>query len=621
MRRQVDITPDTREGLSPSQLKSRRDSLTLTLVLIFLLLGFRMFMLQIVNGEAYAAMSQQNRMRITPIPAPRGDITDVNGKLLVTSRPSFSVYYWYTDETQAAAALSRLANILGVEKGDIQKRVQQHQGRYFEPISIAKNVTPEQYTAIVEDAPALPGVFITPEPIRFYPNNEVMSPILGYVGEIAERQLADARYKGYKVGDIIGQQGLESFYESVLKGQAGGYQVEVDYLMRPTGNKGPGIDPVPGKDVRLNIDLNVQKAAEEALRKAIAARPKAKGGAAVVLDVKTGGVLAMVSAPGFDPNRLVSGISQTELNSLLSSGKWMFSDLASTGLYPPGSTFKVVTAIAALQEGKTTTEERVFDPGYHPSVPSLVCHKGGGHGSVNLAEALQGSCNVYFYEMGRRLGIDVIAKYAKGLGLGSKTGIDLQGENYGTVPDSEWKKKAYEEGRVAEAEVLFSEHMMAAMGQVFHLDTPVQMASVVQAIANNGVRMRPHLAKEILDQRGRVVECFAPQVAGVLNADPKVFDEVKKGMSMVTSSPDGTAYWTFYDLPIKVAGKTGTAENPLGENHAWFVGFGPFDNPEIALAVVVDQGGGGSEVAAPVARAIFDAYFGPRLQAARKTGQ
>lgn len=621
MRRQADITPDTREGLPPSQLKARKDALTILLVLVFALLASRMFVLQIVKGEAYAAMSQQNRTRITPIPAPRGDILDVNGRPLVTSRPSFSVYYWYTDKAQADATLPRLASILGIDLVQIQERVQQYQGRYFEPIPIAKDVTPEQYTAIVEDAPRLTGVFIEPEPIRFYPNNELMSPILGYIGEIAGWQLSSPRYQGYKVGDIVGQQGLESYYEDVLKGEDGGYQVEVDYLMRPTGNKGPGIEPVPGNDIRLSIDLEVQKAAEEALRKAMADHPTSRGGAVVVLDVKTGGVLVMASAPGFDPNKLVTGISQSELNSLVSSGKWMFSDLASTGLYPPGSTFKIVTAIAALQEGKTTPQERVYDAGYHPMAPSLICHKAGGHGSVNLAEALRDSCNVYFYEMGRRLGIDVIAKYARGLGLGSKTGIDLFGENYGTVPDSEWKKKAYNEGWVNEPEVLFSEHMMAAMGQVFHLETPLQMASAVQAIANNGVRMKPHLVLEILNDRGEVVKSFSPEVSGVLEVEDWVFEEVKKGMGMVTSDPRGTAYWAFHDLPIKVAGKTGTAENPLGENHAWFVGFGPIENPEIALAVVLDQGGSGSSVAAPVARAVFDAYFGLRSQAGSESGE
>jgi penicillin-binding protein 2 len=614
MKRETNITPETSDSLAPALLKSRKEAVTIGLILIFLALASRMFYLQIIRGEVYSVMSHQNRTRITSIPAPRGNILDRNGDTLVTSRPSFSVYYWYTDEADAEKTLPHLASILGMDMEDIEKRLLQYRGRYFEPVPIAKDITPEQYTAIVEDAPLLRGVFIEPEPIRYYPGGSLMSPILGYVGEISERELAELKDEGYTIGDIIGKQGLESYYEAVLRGVDGGYQVEVDYLMRPTGNKGPGIDPRPGSDIKLNIDLNLQRAAEDAVRAAMEKYPTAKGGAVVVLDVKTGGVLAIVSAPGFDPNKLVSGISQRELNEFLSSGEWMFSDLSTTGLYPPGSTFKLVTAIAALSEGKTTPQEEVFDPGYHPNVPSLVCHRRWGHGSVNLVEAIRDSCNVYFYEMGRRLGMDTYAKYARELGLGAKTGIDLYGENYGTVPDSAWKAKAYSEGRVYEPEVLYSEHMMGAMGQVFHLDTPIQMASLTQAIANDGVRMKPFLVKEILTQDGEVERSFSPEVAGVLEAEQWIFDEVKKGMAMVTGDPQGTAYWTFHDLPIKVAGKTGTAENPLGENHAWFVGFGPFDNPEIALAVVIDQGGSGSEVAAPVGRAIFDAYFEPRLK-------
>jgi len=333
-------------------------------------------------------------------------------------------------------------------------------------------------------------------------------------------------------------------------------------------------------------------------------------GVAVVLDAKTGGVLAIASVPGFDPNRLVTGITQSELNRLLDNREWRFANLATTGLYPPGSTFKIISAVAALAEGKVTATETFSDPGYHPLVPSLICNKAGGHGSVNIVEALQVSCNTFFYEMGRRLGIDALAKYADALGLGKKTGIDLFGENYGTVPSTEWKAKAYEEGRVSEPSVLYSENMMAAMGQVYHLDTPIQMASVVQAIANNGTRMKPSLVKEVTNPDGEVVREFLPEIAGVLDVDREVIDIVKQGMYAVTATSSGTAYWVFRDLPVKVAGKTGTAENPLGESHAWFVGFGPYEDPEIALAVVIDQGGGGSTVAAPVARAIFDEYFG-----------
>ncbi|MGI6618593.1 MAG: penicillin-binding protein 2 [Bacillota bacterium] len=596
-------------NLPARELKRIRDFVLIVIITCFAIIIAQLFNLQIIQGEKYRALSENNYMRITPIPAPRGEVFDRNGEVLVTSRPAFTVFYWYLDESEAATTLPRLAEILGMDLAEVEEKVKRYEGRYFEPVPIARDIPPETYTKIVEDAPNLPGVFIDPQPIRYYPHYDLLSTTLGYVGEITQAQLDDPRWEGYKMGSIVGQQGLELHYEDILKGKNGGYQVEVDYRGRPTGNVGPGIEPQPGKSLQLEIDLELQKAVEDALKSTLEKNPDAQGASVVVLDVKTGGVLAIASVPGFDPNRLISGISAKDLNQKITSGEWRFANLATTGLYPPGSAFKIVTAVAALAEGKTDPDEEIFDPGYHPSAPTLVCHRRGGHGYVNLERALEVSCNTYFYEMGRRLGVDTLAEYCRALGLGMKTGIDLGGENYGTVPSTEWKAKAYGEGRVAQPEFLFSEHMMVAMGQAFHLYTPIQMASVTQAIANGGVRMRPRLVSKVLDSEHNVVEEFLPEVAGELNVDPGVFDIVKAGMLRVTNEPGGTAYWIFHDCPIKVCGKTGTAQNPLGDDHAWFVGFGPYENPEIALAVVVDQGGSGSGVAAPIARQIFDAYL------------
>lgn len=601
---------DDRPGNLPSrELKRIRNIALLMIVVSFATLALQLFNLQIIGGERYRVLSEDNYLRITPIPAPRGEILDSNGRVVVTSRPAFTVFYWYLDEDEANATLPRLSNILGMELSEVEEKVKQYSGRYFEPVPIAKDISPEIYTRIVEDSPNLPGVFIDPQPIRYYPQNELMSTTLGYVGEITQTQLDDPDWKDYRMGDIVGQQGLEAGYEPVLRGKNGGYQVEVDYRGRPTGNVGPGIEPEPGKSIQLEINMELQQAVETALGEMLEKNQEAVGASVVVLDVKTGGVLAIASMPGFDPNALISGISYKELESKLTSGKWRFANLATTGLYPPGSAFKIVTAVAALAEGKTTRTEEIFDSGYHPLAPTLVCHKRGGHGYVNMEDALKVSCNTYFYEMGRRLGVDTLAWYCRALGLGEKTGIDLPGENYGTVPSTEWKKKAYGEGRVAQPEFLFSEHMMTAMGQAFHMCTPVQMASVAQAIANDGVRMKPRLVSRILDSQSNVTEEIQPEVASTLDLDPEIFDIVKAGMHKVTSEPGGTAYWIFYDCAMKVGGKTGTAQNPLGEDHAWFVGFGPYEDPEIALAVVVDQGGSGSAVAAPIAREIFDVFL------------
>lgn len=601
---------DPSKRLSQKDTKRIRNVVLSIIVLSFSVLCLQLFNLQIVSGEKYRAMSENNYLRITPIPAPRGDIIDCKGNILATSRPTFTVFYWYLDEAKAEETLPRLSEILDMELEQIEKKVQQYAGRYYQPIPIAKDISPEIYIRIAEDAPNLPGVFIEPQPIRYYPQGSLMSTTLGYVGEISQSQLADAQWADYKIGDILGQEGLEAYYEKVLRGKDGGYQVEVDYRGRPTGSDlGPGTEPQPGKTVQLEIDCDLQRAVENALLETLEKSEAAKSAAAVVLDVKTGGVKAIGSVPGFDGNMLISGISAQELDEKISSDEWRFANLAITGLYTPGSAFKVVTAVAALAEGKTTESEMFFDPGYHPMVPSLVCHRRGGHGYVNIVDALAVSCNTYFYEMGRRLGVDAIAKYGRVMGLGAKTGIDLFGENYGTLPTTEWKEKAYAEGRVAQPQFLLSEHMMAGMGQVFHLYTPIQMASVVQCIANDGVRMKPRLAAKILDSDYNVIEEIEPEISAVLDVGPDVLDTVREGMLKVTSDPRGTAYWVFYNVPFEVAGKTGTAQNPLGEDHAWFIGFAPFDEPEIALAVVVDQGGSGSTVAGPVAREIFESYM------------
>ncbi|HHY35017.1 MAG TPA: penicillin-binding protein 2 [Firmicutes bacterium] len=611
MRRSVRTIYQDREektNLPARELDRRRKIAALVLFFLLAILVGQLFNLQVVKGEKFLELSKRNCLMITPIPAPRGEIVDRDGEVLVTSRPSYNVLYWYVNPSEAEQTLDRLAEILGMDPSVLQRRIRDYSGRYFEPILLVKDLSPEQCVKVAEHAPEIPGVFIDVQPVRYYPGGTLAAPVLGYVGEISSSQLKSERFKGYKIGDIVGQEGLESYYEPYLKGTPGGYQVEVDYRGRPTGNVGPGVPPEPGKTLVLEMSASLQRVCEEALTQVLQKKPKAKAGVAVVIDVKTGGILAMASVPGFDPNRLIQGISYRELTEVLSTGQWRFLNLAISGLYPPGSCFKVVTAVAALQEGAVTPGETFVCKGYHPMAPTLGCWQKQGHGRVNLEDALGQSCNVFFYELGRRLGTDTIAKYALQMGLGQKTGVDLFGEAMGTVPTSAWKEKAYSEGRVSEPELLLSEHMMVAMGQVFHMYTPLQMAIVAQTIANDGVRMKPRMVKAIVDADGRTVKEFPPEVAENMNLPAQVIDEVKRGMLKVTQK-GGTAYWSFYDFPVPVAGKTGTAENPLGETHAWFIGFAPYESPEIAVAVLIDQGGGGSEVAAPVARAIFQEYF------------
>ena len=413
---------NAQSNLPVRELKRIRDWVLVLVIACFAAIVAQLFNLQLVQGEKYRSLSEENYLRITPIPAPRGEILDRNGKLLITSRPAFTVFYWYLDEKEAAATLPRLAEILGMEAEEAEEKVRKYEGRYFEPVPIARDISPEVYTKLVEDAPNLPGVFIDPQPIRYYPQGDLLSTTLGYVGEITQAQLDDPDWKDYKMGSIVGQQGLELYYETVLRGKSGGYQVEVDYRGRPTGNAGPGIDPEPGKSIQLEIDLELQTAVERALRSALEDNPQAKGASAVVLDVKTGGVLSIASVPGFDPNVLISGISYKDLSEKISSGEWRFANLATTGLYPPGSAFKIVTAVAALAEGKTDRAEEFFDP-----LSSFRSHFGvsqaGGHGYVNMEEALKFRATRISTRWAG-LGVDVLGEYCR-LGVGMKTGIDL----------------------------------------------------------------------------------------------------------------------------------------------------------------------------------------------------
>ncbi|MGE5485388.1 MAG: penicillin-binding protein 2 [Ignavibacteriales bacterium] len=590
-------------------MKKRIIAFFLVLVLAFLAIGVQIGRLQVVRGQEYEDLARGNRLRLVSITAPRGVMYDRNGVILATSRPAFSVSLFVMDPSRIKATVANLAAVLGMDPSKIEKKVNDHKDRLYEPVKIVSDISPEVYTAIEEHRADLPGVVVEVEPVRDYPNGVVASHVLGYVHEISQEQLSSPRFSDYRMGDIIGQYGLESAFERDLRGKNGGKQVEVDARGRFSKDLGR-IDPTAGNNVHLTLDLEMQNAIEEALDRQIAelskADPEVRAGAAVAIDVRNGEVLAMASRPAFDPNAFAHGITPAQLEDLYRLRA--LNNLAIAGQYPPGSSFKMVTAIAALEEGKVTLSEKVSDPGHHWLVPTLPCWNRSGHGAIGLQQAIQVSCNVFFYEMGRRLGVDLIAKYGRRLGLGSPTGIELPGEASGLIPTTEWKRQAYSRKLVTEPDVLMAESMMAGMGQVFHMYTPVQMANYVATIANGGTRYTPHLLKRVTDPEGKVVREAEPEVAGVLGASRETLDAVRQGMWLVTQ-PGGTASATFYQFPVKVAAKTGTAENPRGADHAWFVAYAPVEAPEIAIAVVIEHGGHGGTSAAPVAKAAFEAYF------------
>ncbi len=483
--------------------------------------------------------------------------------------------------------------------------------RYM-PVRLKTNVDFETIAKIEEGR--LPGVVIEVEPVRNYLYGSIGAHIFGYVGEINSKELEEYRDKGYRPGDVVGKTGLEKVLEPYLKGKDGGQQVEVTAMGKPIKVLGQE-DPVPGNTVCLTIDARLQQVAEEALKDQLVKMqtdkrkpfPNAKKGAVVVLNVKTGEVVAMASTPSFDPNMFARGITQKEWDELSKDPLKPMINLAVAETHPPGSIFKMVTATAALEEKVTNEKEKVFDRGVYWTIAPKKCWKSGGHGSVDVVKAIAESCNIYFYEMGRRLGIDNIEKYSRMYGLGSLTGIELPGEKSGNVASRDYKSSVFK--RSGDKKWYPAETLDAAIGQGYHSFTPLQIADYICAIANDGYWMKPHLIKTIVDSENKVVLDKKPELGGKVDASKKTFQLIKQGMRGVTL-PGGTAYSVFSDFPIAVAGKTGTAQwNVSKTPHGWFAAFAPYEEPEIAVAVFIEQAGSGGTTGGPVAKAIFEAYF------------
>lgn len=530
--------------------------------------------------------------------------------------------------------------------------------RPYEPVLVAEDIPLQVVVALREKQMDLPGAVVDIKPTRAYPHKELLSHVLGYVQNINAEQYREHKDEGYLMNDLFGQNGLEKVYEKYLRGENGARQVEVDASSRPVRDLGMK-QPVPGNDLVLTIDLDLQKAAEQALADGVRRARQAgyiysKGGAAVVMDVHTGAVLAMASYPGFEPQLFEGGLSETQYRELQESKALM--NRAITGLYPPGSTFKMVTAAAILENKVVDPEYKMPDPGYFMLGNGRFRDwKPGGHGAVDLREALGVSCDTYFYKFGLQAGVNAIAHYAREFGLGKKTGINLPGEVSGTVPTPEYKYEkeknflvwTHEEfAQVRELNRMIEEaesearkqqlvrlrdkelekqlkkfewdlHWHAydtvnmSTGQGYNMYTPLQLAAYVTAIANGGTLYRPYLVDKIVSSDGKVVKEFAPKVRQKVDIKPDNLQIIREGMHMVTLPPAGTAAAVFAGAKYTAAAKTGTAENEKGEGnaHALFVSFAPYEKPEVAVAVVLEYGHSGSGYAGPIARQILDAYF------------
>ncbi|HEX3010463.1 MAG TPA: penicillin-binding protein 2 [Syntrophomonadaceae bacterium] len=647
---------------------------------LLVILGIRLAVVQLFLGDVYKTRAKDNQIRLVSIKAPRGEIYSSDNSVMAANELVYTLSLNYLGVKNQDTMLERLAGIVDdyypeVTSSYIKEKIKLQKYRLFEPVTIMRNIPWDLVVKIEENRQYLPGVDVSVEPLRYYPMGSIAGHVLGYIHSINQQEL-DASNRKYSMDSLIGKSGIEKQYEDALRGKDGARQVEVDARGRPVGEL-VTLNPKPGNNLYLTIDSKLQKVMEKSMADTLkslqSSYPKARVGSAVLLNVKTGAVLAMCSSPALNPNDF-RGHLDPKLNTYYFPQGDKYNPLqpgaevnrAIQSSYPPGSTFKPITGMAALEKG-------VMDPlndfvdcrGRYWVAPYIKCT--GVHGNVDYYSAMAHSCNTYFQEMGRRAGKDQIINIAQQFGLGSKTGIDLPQESSGLLPTPAWKKqinsllinhkydtlrkqlqekytKLINEASSEEERSLYEKEfknekvrleanynieynfdtkwqmfdtLNMSIGQGSNDYTPLQLANYVAAIANGGELMEPYVVSKITNHDGKVLKQFEPQLTRKINVSPDTLAETKHAMLAVTQS-GGTAAFLFSNFPanIKVGAKTGTAEtgrqgdNAKKEFHGVFIAFAPFDNPEIAFAGVVEYGYSGSTSAGLVAKAVFEQYFG-----------
>jgi penicillin-binding protein 2 len=597
---------DRRYVRENEQLKKRVFRLTIAACIFFFLLLTRLWYLQVIESDRLKELSENNRLRFVPVAASRGTILDRNGAVMVDNTPSFSVAVIPQDVKDKDLLIDTLTRHLDLDRAELLARWEKGKGRAkYYPIVLASGITRDQLEFLEENRLRLPGLEIEVKPVRGYPEGLMAAHLLGYLGEISEDELAETGFKEYNPGDYVGKSGIERNLEKYLHGADGGKQIEVDARGRflRTLSESP---PDPGNGIVLTIDKNVQKSAEEAFGD--------KAGAAVVMAVDSGEILAFASSPGFDPALFAARMPPDKWNAYLNDKRHPLENKALKGQYPPGSTFKIITALAGLEDGLIDANTTVECKGsYTVGTSTFKCWEKHGHGQVNLKKALRESCDVYFYQLAERLGVDRIARAAKEFGLGAPMGVGLENEKGGLIPTAEWKLKRFGKKWYR------GETLPVGIGQGYVLTTPIQLASMIATVANEGTVYRPHFVKRIVDPDGKVLKEFLPEVLKRVTGKPGSFKLVKEGLLAVVNEPHGTGGAArLYE--VRVAGKTGTSQvvkqrDSKGRvpyefrDHALFVAFAPYEKPEVAVAVVIEHGEHGGAAAAPIAGRILRAYF------------
>lgn len=585
---------------------------------IFVLFVFRLFQLQILQGEDLASRSQANYVRTVRLEAQRGTIVDREGRTLAASRPAHGIDLIPNEIRNPWRTYSVLGAVLGRDPASIEEQVGEPSGRRrFQPVSLSRDLTSVERAQIAAHRYAMPGVEIFQNPLRAYVYGDLAAQVFGTIGEIGTSELERDAFDDYRGGETIGKTGIEAWNESHLRGRAGGVNLIVDVAGREI-NEIDRIEPSPGGRLVLTLDLDLQLAAESAFRSEDPDQPDLMG-ALVALDPRTGDVLAMVSAPSYDANVFAGGIDRDSWRELNDDDWRPLRNRAIAGVYPPGSTYKAFVAAAGLAEGLIDATTEVVCPGHFRLGRRVYrCWKRGGHGVVDLEKAMMGSCDVYFYELGRQLGVDRLALYARMFGLGSPTGIDVGGEVGGLVPTPEWKQRARGE-RWIEGETI-----SLAIGQGANLVTPLQLAVAYAAIANGGSLIAPRIILRQETWDGELVNESQPRILAENVIAPAILDMVTRGLERVVMDPKGTG--TRARVPdISVAGKSGTTqvvsldfvegmepeEIPVRyRDHALFASFAPVESPEIVVVAVAEHaGGGGGKVAAPMVQKVLARYF------------
>ncbi len=572
--------------------KKRLSDFYLLITLCFVVIIVNLWYLQIIKGKEYEQRAINNCIRSLVEEAPRGEIYDRYGNILVTNRPAVNFSVIPAELEDYKGLVEEFSVIMPIDYTYIKEKIQNKWQNPFQALTLKRDLEKEKIITIEEQKYKFKGILLTVQPERKYLFQSLAAHLIGYVNEISEEELKISTFKNLIGGDIIGKTGLERYYDSYLRGEKGSKNVEVDALGREIATINVE-NPIAGNDIYLTIDSNFQQFIEEQMVE--------KKGAIIVSDPSSGKILAMASYPDYNPNIFTQQMTTIQWQEIVQNKDNVMCNRNIQSIYPPGSIFKLVVAMAALEEGLINNSSIINCSGHYKIGDTLFrCWKESGHGNISIIDAIANSCNIFFYNTGQKIGIDKLNYYAKLFGFGSITDIDLPGEQEGLLPSDDWKRKTFNQPWYPGDTVNLS------IGQGYLLVTPLQIHNMLCIIANEGYSYKPYNVEKIISQSGELVKEVNPELLNKIDISRETFKIIKEGMKK--SVEKGTGRLANIEN-ISIGGKTGTAQNPQGENHAWFIGFAPFEKPEICVTVLVENGGDGSTAAAPIAAEIIKEYF------------